>query len=283
MSYGPASFGANPWQQKSWDWRAAANFICGGGGAGLIVVTVLLAEPGMARSASLLIGLALVCAGLFCVWLEIGRPLRALHVFLHPRRSWMTREAFAATLLVPATVAAAADVPAVEWIAAALALVFVYCQGRMLRAAKGIPAWREPRVVPLIVGTGLAEGAGLFLLVAAIGGRADTAAWAACAALVAARIVLWQLWRRRLADIAPRAQAALDRAGLLLLLAGCALPLAALALAAALTAPAGDPLYMAAGALAFAGGAQFKFVLLGRASFNQGFALAHLPVRGTRR
>ena len=46
-----------------------------------------------------------------------------------------------------------------RWLAAALALAFIYCQARMLQAAKGIPAWREPLLVPLMVVTGLAEGA----------------------------------------------------------------------------------------------------------------------------
>ena len=27
-----SGFGPNPWQQTSWDWRAAGNFICGGAG-----------------------------------------------------------------------------------------------------------------------------------------------------------------------------------------------------------------------------------------------------------
>ena len=40
----------------------------------------------------------------------------------------------------------------------------------MLQAAKGIPAWREPLTVPLIVATGLAEGGGLWLLLAAASG-----------------------------------------------------------------------------------------------------------------
>jgi hypothetical protein len=38
-----------------------------------------------------------------------------------------------------------------------------------------------------------------------------------------------------------------------------------------------------AGLLAAAGGALFKFMLVTRAGFNQGFALPHLPVRGVRR
>ena len=94
MSFGPA-----PWQQTNWDWRAAANFICGGAGAGLIVFAALSGAAGAPLTGLLLGGLALVGAGLFCVWLEIGRPLRALHVFFNPRTSWMTRESFIAVLL----------------------------------------------------------------------------------------------------------------------------------------------------------------------------------------
>ena len=42
-------------------------------------------------------------------------------------------------------------------------------------------------------------------------------------------------------------------------------------------------LQLLAGVLALAGGAWFKFVLITRVAFNQGFALPHLPVRGVRR
>jgi phenylacetyl-CoA:acceptor oxidoreductase subunit 2 len=96
MSYGP-----NPWQQTNWDWRAAGNFVCGGAGGGLIVFAALSGAQGLALTVLLLGGMALVGTGLLCVWLELGRPLRALHVFFNPRTSWMTREAFAATLLIP--------------------------------------------------------------------------------------------------------------------------------------------------------------------------------------
>jgi phenylacetyl-CoA:acceptor oxidoreductase 26-kDa subunit len=40
---------------------------------------------------------------------------------------------------------------------------------------------------------------------------------------------------------------------------------------------------LAAGALALAGGWWFKYTLVTRAGFNQGFALPVLPVRGVRR
>ena len=290
MSYGPA-----PWQQTQWDWRAAGNFVCGGAGGGLIVFAALSGAHGPMLALLLLGGLALVGIGLVCVWLEIGRPLRALHVFINPRTSWMTREAFVALLLMPVVLAAAAGLPGFKWLAAVLALAFVYCQGRILQGAKGIPAWREPLLVPLLVLTGLAEGGGLWLL-AQPANAADAANAANAAgqsllltlvgAALLARLLVWLAYRRRLATrAAPRALAALDGAGRWLQLAGSWLPLVLIALVTSGLIGGGlaAPLLVVAGLLAVAAGAWFKFTLITRAGFNQGFALAHLPVRGVRR
>ncbi len=278
MNYGPV-----PWQQKSWDWRAAGNFGCGGAGGGLIVFAALSGARGLALTALLLGGVALVGAGLTCVWLELGRPLRALHVFINPRTSWMTREAFVATLLMPVALAAAWGLPGWQWLAAALALVFVYCQGRMLQGAKGIPAWREPLTVPLMVLTGLAEGSGLWLAAQAATAAGQPLLLALVGALVLARALVWRAYRKRLAN--PRALAALDAAGGPLLMAGSALPLALLALAGSglVAAALAVPLLVIAGLLVAGTGAWLKFTLVTRAGFNQGFALAQLPVRGVRR
>lgn len=280
MSYGP-----NPWQQAHWDWRAAGNFVCGGAGSGLLVFAAVSGARDLAATLLVLAGLALVGLGLLCVWLEIGRPMRALHVFFNPRTSWMTREGFVAALLFPAGLAAAAGVSGFAWIAALLALAFVYCQARILKAARGIPAWREPLVVPLIVSTGLVEGAGLFLLAGPLHGLANQALMALFGAMLAVRWVAWTAYRRRVAPgAAPRALAALDRAGGSLQNIGTYL-------AFALVAPAGIGLVSGAaagllaalaGLAAAAAGARFKHALITRAAYNQGFALARLPVRGAR-
>src|SRR4051812_7000373 len=94
MSYGP-----NPWQQAHWDCRAAGNFICGGAGSGLLVFSVLSGVRGLTGQLLMLAGLALVGLGLFSVWLEIGRPLRAANVFFNLRLSWMSREALASVFV----------------------------------------------------------------------------------------------------------------------------------------------------------------------------------------
>jgi phenylacetyl-CoA:acceptor oxidoreductase subunit 2 len=280
MSFGPA-----PWQQTNWDGRAAANFICGGAGAGLIVCTTLSSVSGVALTGLLLAGVALVALGLVCVWLEIGRPLRALHVFFNPRRSWMTREALTATLLLPVGIVAAVAVPGCAWAASALALAFVYCQARMLQTAKGIPAWRDPWVVPLIVTTGLVEGAGLFFLTAPLHEIDGQPLLALFAALVIVRMLLWRVYRRRLIGAgALRANGALDSAGWMLQLVGTLAPVALIAaILAGVVSATQIPIFAAiAGFAATAAGITMKYAIVTRAGFNQGFALAHLPVRGMR-
>ena len=279
MSFGPA-----PWQQTNWDARAAGNFIGGGVGAGLIFFAALSGVDEPVLATALLGGLAFVGTGLLCVWLELGRPLRALHVFFNPRSSWMTRESLAATLLFALGLVSVTVAPDLKWLAGALALAFVYCQARMLQAAKGIPAWREPLLVPLLLSTGLAEGGGLFVVVAAMHERSTQSVLALLAALLIARSLVWFVYRRRLiATAAPQANTALDRAGWVLQLAGTAAPLALIAATVAGTKPSTQiSLLTLAGLAVWLPGAYLKYVLVTRAGFNQGFALAHLPVRGTR-
>lgn len=278
--------GPPPRLQTSWDWRAAGNFMAGGAGSGLIVFAALSQAPDATLRLQMAAGAALVALGLFCVWLEIGRPLRALHVFFNPRRSWMSREAFVATLLLPAGLAAAAGLPGARWIAALLALAFVYCQSRILQAARGIPTWREPLMVPLLLLTGLAEGGGLHLLMQPLAAEREAALGVLFLALVLARGLAWFAYRQRMDAVAPtRALAALDGAGGLLQLAGAVLPLAlAIPVFAGLADGAAGAAFLAiAGLAAAATGAWLKFTLITRAAFHQGFALAHLPVRGARR
>lgn len=286
MSYpagGYPSYGPDPWHQTSWDWRAAGNFVCGGAGAGLIVFAALCGARDIAQAALVLAGLALVGLGLLFVALELGRPLRALNVFRNPVTSWMGREAWTATALFPVGLAAAWGVTGLVWAAAALALFFVHCQGRLLQAARGIPAWREPLLAPLVVTTGLAEGGGLFFAGAPWHGAGTLWLLVGFGALVLARILVWLAYRRNLADtLAPGANAALDRAGRVLQVAGTLAPLALVVVAAFLPGPGSPWLAAVAGAAAAASGMVVKFAIVTEAGFNQGFALAHVPVRGAR-
>lgn len=268
-----------PLLQTQWDRRAAGNFIAGGTGSGLAIVAAASALAHSPPPAAVYVLAALsIAAGLALVWLEIGRPWRFLHVFFHPRTSWMTREALVAPPLLLALAAAAwaggaALAPAVLLLAAA----FLYCQGRILRAARGIPAWREARIVPLIAATGLAEGAGALLALDTAMGLAP-ARWSLVVALacLGARWLAWRAYCRRLdgqgaPTAARRALQALDKP---LLLLGTLAP-GALIFVALATIPVALPV-VAAGLLALAAGWAIKATIVTRAAFNQGFALPHL-------
>lgn len=277
-----ASSQIGPQRQTNWDWRAAGNFIGGGAGSGLLLLAAVAFAAGLPPAVPVGVALFLIALGLFCVWLEIGRPWRSMNVFLHARTSWMTRESLVAPfLLLSGLIALATGSAAAIWLSALLAMAFLYCQARILNAAKGIPAWRQKLVVPLMVTTGLTEGAGLLVVL----GGATQSAWAPSTLLflLVLRALLWRAYRKNLAihGAPQRALAVLDKLELpfnrighwavaLILLLVLVQP--ALAAAQWLTA--------LSGLIAVAGGWLFKYTLIVRAGYNQGYALAQVPVRG---
>lgn len=274
---------ASPRQQRNWDWRAASNFIAGGAGGGLLLWTALAGLDAFATRAAVLLGLILIASGLTCVWFEIGRPWRAMNVYRHFSTSWMTREAvvalgvFAAGGLALFTGAAMLVV-----LAGILGLGFLYSQARILAANKGIPAWRHAGSVPLMVATGLAEGAGFLACVAVFTAtRPASALLLGLLVLIAARAWFWKNYLNGLtADGAPDAALrVLDALSPRLMLIGHVLP--ALAVVAALAGMPGQvALALVAGILTVAGGWVLKFTLVRRAAFTQGLSLLHQPVRG---
>lgn len=279
-----SGFGPNPWIQRHWDWRAAANFVFGGAGSGLILAAALALPLGPARAVSLPLGLVLVALGLTCVWLEIGRPWRALHVFFNARTSWMTREAFAGIALFGITVAAFFR-PG-DWMEVVLgffALLFAWCQAMILRASKGIPAWREPKVIPFILTTALGEGAALAVVLALAYNRPSALAYGLLAIALLARSGAWMVY---VASVAPKLrgapQAALIAVTPVLLWIGTFAALALAALAAALPQHFALPLALASAAAAIGTGWHAKRTIVTRASLNQGFSLPNLPTRGAR-
>ena len=277
------NFGPKPWHQTNWDFRAALNFIFGGAGAGLLVVAACSGLAGDALRAEILLGMAMIGAGLISVWFEIGRPLRAMNVGFNPFTSWMTRESFAAgAVFALGLVAAWLGSQPLALAAALAALVFAYCQGRMLQAAKGIPAWRVPALAWLNFITALTEGAGLFVALAALFDTPAQGVLAYFSLALIARGLAWSTYRGSVAkSVARPALAVLDRAGKILIQFGTLAPLALLLLGL-FAADVARIALLLAGLAALATGWQFKFVLITRAAYNQGFALPHLPVRGTR-
>jgi len=272
-----------PWHQTNWDWRAACNFIGGGSGTGLLFFATVASGSLDAFRIMVLIALALIGGGLTCVWLEIGRPWRAINVFFHPQTSWMTREGIVA---VPLFLCALAAVwfggGAFVGIAALLGTVFLYCQGRILQAAKGIPAWREPKIVPLILATGFTEGAGLATALAAVlpGTSPRWLAGALLGALILRRLA-WNMYFKAIeASGAPKkAIDVLRPFGAKFEMLGQLAP-EILIVARIFYGEVLSFFAVLAGVVAAASGWWLKYTLVARAAYNQGYALPVLPVRG---
>jgi phenylacetyl-CoA:acceptor oxidoreductase subunit 2 len=274
---------AAPKQQRNWDMRAASNFIAGGAGGGLLLCAAFLGLDADVTRTAILSGLILIGAGLTCVWFEIGRPWRALNVYRHFATSWMTREAVVALLVFAAGgLAFLTGSPLLVVTAGILGLAFLYSQARILAANKGIPAWRHPRSVSLLVATGLAEGAGFLACVASISSPV-IGLWALVGllVLVASRALFWKRYLGgMITDGAPDAALKVLRGiDSRFMVFGHVLPVVAtVAVLAGIPGRAGW--IFVAGLMVVASGWVLKFTLIRRAAFTQGIAVLHLPVRG---
>jgi formate-dependent nitrite reductase membrane component NrfD len=174
-----------------WRWPAVLNFFLGGLGAGLYAAAAL-ADP-TTRAVASWLGPALVLAGFAAVATEAGRPLRGPRVLARARTSWMSRELWLGGAFVALAVA--------EWLfphrglralAAAAALALALAQGFIVRRARAIPAWDVPVLPPLFGLSALVSGAGLALLVSALGGRAPGRGWlVGILALLGAGLAVW--------------------------------------------------------------------------------------------
>lgn len=280
-------------RQPFWDFRAAMNFILGGMSSGLMLVAFVLYLMGGLGQPQLLglfsiaaIGMA---AGLLFVFMEIGRKLRFLSVLKRPQSSWMTRETYAVAVIYPALLA---DLVWPQWSLHVLvfigALLFLYCQAMILYAAKGIPAWRAPLIPLMLVATGLFEGTGLLLIAQALSEtRAQGLHYAAFMAVVLS-IINVSLWRgyvrsAEYVGIGPLARRVLRGITPVLHVLGHGLPLLLIALAIGAGFDHGSGLWMLVlgGIGAVLGGVLWKFTVITRACYQQGFALPRVPQRGS--
>lgn len=272
-------------RQGQWDLRAAGNFIGGGTGTGLVVAAAvavaLLPSAHAVPVVPVIVGMLFVIAGLSLVWLEIGKPWRALNVFFHPQTSWMTREAILAGPLVACCAAAAwTGAPVLLAPAALLAAGFVYCQARMLRASRAIPAWSHPRTVALILATAAAEGTGVFLVLV---GANSTAMLALALLATLAREAACEALRRGLVESnAPAGTLEWFERPLARALRALRIVAALLMLVALVgVAGAASPLLAAVGgAIAALTGWALKAILITRMGYLRGARIARAPARG---
>ncbi len=244
--------------------RAAGNLI-GGSGAGLLIVASLGAFGGLYSGALLAAGTGVAAAGMLSVLPELGRLPRAW-------RGWLVRQAIAAAVLFPLAIAAVV-LPLLVKLVWMPALVFLYCQARALEVSTDVPAWRSPLIMPLMIVTGIAEGAGLLLLLAPLALETAVPEWVAgvLIAAVAARQFVWMSYRRRMTG----GEAPIEAAAELLAfstpfaLGGNVMPMV-LAMAVGVMPEMGSAALAAAGLAAVGGGWALKVIIVTKAAHGGG-------------
>ena len=279
MSIGPV-------QQRSWDWRAAGNFVGGGSGSGLMIIIAVLTLLGGSSNNLLLIAVFLVVTGLGLVWLEIGRPWRFLNVYRNPATSWMSRESWLATVLVPLALLASWSQSNILIILTGLnAALFLYSQARILKAARSIAAWRIPQIVPLVMTTGIAEGSGILLIAWVLipGIKASIGLFditIISVFLILSRIWMWIAYREALfVSVPDNTRTIINRAQVPFILYGHILAIVFLFIAVSLKSYV-NILVLLSGLCITLSGWKIKYLIITKAALNQGYALPHSPARG---
>ena len=307
--------------QPFWDWRAAMNWMFGGVGSGFVFAAWLAsfavpaeaaAEYALWLSAAQFAGAGLMAIGLFFVFLKIGRKLRFWRAVSRPQTSWMTRELYVVAVFgIAVLLGIATQHPVAQTVSALAALCFLACQAMILYRARGIPAWRHRLMPWMIVATGLLEGFALLmpafavsigLLVAfqllvpleifvysALALKTMQTAGVVVIVLAAANLILWTAYLRSATagGIGPLARSVLARVYRRVAILGTALPIL-LYLSGLFALGMGQTgtriaigVWLAGSILAIFGGVYWKFMIVARAGYQQGFAMPKQPHRGS--
>jgi DMSO reductase anchor subunit len=165
-----------PKKLEVWKWPAVVNFVLGGTAAGFYLIYLLIASINsnvlivsqfdkLKLLAPILMGL-----GFLALTLEAGRPLRSHYLLRNLNSSWMSRETLACTIFILVMV--------IEWfyhnhilqgIAVVAAVGFMISQGFIVYRARAVTAWNVPLMPLLFASSSFTMGAGLILLLAAMG------------------------------------------------------------------------------------------------------------------
>ena len=164
-------------KQNIWGRLAAANFIIGGTGIGVYLVSFLQALVVVGSSAFSepmpfgLISPLMVSIGFIFLGVEAGRPLKGRFAFYRPRRSWISRETIAFGIFIPsATLELIIPHPSLRLLAVIAALGLLISQGFIVYHARAVTAWNVPILPIFFITSNLASGFGLLLILMALGG-----------------------------------------------------------------------------------------------------------------
>lgn len=158
-----------------------------GAGYGLLALLGLVGfNHGQASSlafgiVSIFIALALITVGLLASTFHLGHPERAWRAFSQWRSSWLSREGVAALVTyVPALlfgvvwsglVEAPGLIGPLGLVTAIMAMVTVFCTGKIYSTLATIRAWNDRLTVPVYLAFALATGASVLACITAVFGN----------------------------------------------------------------------------------------------------------------
>ncbi|MCR9086337.1 MAG: dimethyl sulfoxide reductase anchor subunit [Rhodobacteraceae bacterium] len=184
-----------------------------GAGYGLLIWLALFSATGTIAPdrgfgfAAFVLSLGLVTGGLLSSTLHLGHPERAWRAMSQWRTSWLSREGVAALLTyAPALLFAAAWVlfgtnsgiaAFLGLIAAAMALVTIYCTAMIYASLRTVHAWHNIWTRIGYMTYGLMTGAALMALTGSLWGvaRLDSLLGAAIVTTALGYMVKWRYWR----------------------------------------------------------------------------------------
>lgn len=158
-----------------------------GAGYGLLALLGLVGfNHGQASSlwfglTAMVIALGLITIGLLSSTFHLGHPERAWRAFSQWRSSWLSREGVAAVITyIPSVlfgliwsglIEAPSLIAPLGIITAVMALVTVYCTGKIYSTLTTIRAWNNQLTVPVYITFSLATGAVLLAAISSLFGR----------------------------------------------------------------------------------------------------------------
>lgn len=162
-----------PTKPEVWGWPVVVNFVLGGMATGFYLLNSLLTilqngTLGVSQPLGFkLLASVLTSLGFLALTVEAGRPLRGRHLFRYLRRSWMSREALAGVIFIPAAALDWLFPHPVLWVlAAAAAIGLMISHGFIVYRIRAVTAWNVPLMPLLFLTSGFATGSGLVLLAA---------------------------------------------------------------------------------------------------------------------
>ena len=175
-----------------------------GAGYGLWIWLGLMCAVGNAPGRTpalfaLLLGFAMVTAGLLSSTLHLGQPLRAWRAFSQWRSSWLSREGvFALLTYLPmlwmgAAFWRGADAPIAGALLGLLSVATVCCTAMIYASLKPVPSWQHPLVLPIYLLFALFTGG--LLMAALLGLSGAFVSNMAGFGAMAAAFLLWRMKR----------------------------------------------------------------------------------------